>query len=257
MTLPLDGQRVVDLTGYGGADGLGVLCGRILADLGADVVHVEPPGGSPLRRRPPLTPGTLTPGTTSLWFAHRAVNERAVVLDLDAREGRADLEVLVAGADALVESSGPGGLAAIDESLGSAGLSLAYPHLVVCSISHFGADGPHAHWAGTDLVDAAAGGMIVPLRTPAPATARAAGFDGVRHRGDRRRRRRARRRGTRASGAGRASGSTCPPWRRWPTSPTGRLPMFSALGNDQVRDGGGTLYPIYRCADGTCAWCRR
>src|SRR5690348_12010995 len=119
-TLALDGLRVVDLTGWS-PDGLGALCGRILADLGAEVVLIEPPGGSPTRRRAPLAPDG-----SSLWFAHRSVNERAVVLDLYDGAARAQLETLVAGADALVESSGPGGLAAIDEALGPRGLALAY-----------------------------------------------------------------------------------------------------------------------------------
>ena len=75
--LPLVGVRVVDL-----ADDWGPLAGRVLGDLGADVVRVEPPGGAPSRSRPPLAPDG-----TSLWFAYRNGNKRGVTADLHDRRG--------------------------------------------------------------------------------------------------------------------------------------------------------------------------
>jgi crotonobetainyl-CoA:carnitine CoA-transferase CaiB-like acyl-CoA transferase len=241
--LPLDGFRVVDLTASG-PDGLGALCGRILADLGADVVLVEPPGGASGRRRAPFAPDG-----TSLWFAHRTVNERSVVLGLHTEDGRVDFETLVAGADALIESSGPGGLAAIDVSVAPRGLAAAYPHLVVCSISHFGADGPHADWSGTDLVDAAAGNMAyrfgprhrAPLAPPGSMASDSAGIAAAVavlaawHQ---------------ALGNGHGQWLDVSAVEAMANLGDWSLPMFSALGRDQVRDGAGTLYPIYRCADG-------
>ncbi len=76
--LPLEGLRVVDLT-----EDVGELCGRLLSDLGAEVVRVEPPGGSPTRSRPPLAPDG-----TGLWWQYRNAGKRGVVLDLATGDGR-------------------------------------------------------------------------------------------------------------------------------------------------------------------------
>ena len=97
---PLAGTRVLDFCGEFGA-----YAGRLLADFGADVVRVEPPGGARSRRIPPFH------GETSLYFAHRNANKRGVLLDLESGRDRERLQGLCARADVLIESFAPGTLA--------------------------------------------------------------------------------------------------------------------------------------------------
>ena len=146
---PLCGLRVVDL-----ADEKGELCGRLLADLGAEVIRVEPPGGALSRRLPPFAPD----GETSLYFAFRNAGKRSRVLDLDDRGSHADLEALLADADILIESEHPGRLAAL--GLAPADLLERHPHLVITSISDFGQKGPYADYQSTNMVAVAMGGMM-------------------------------------------------------------------------------------------------
>src|SRR5258707_14958555 len=82
---PLTGLRVIDMTGEWGA-----LCGRVLGDFGADVVLVEPPGGSAARSLPPYTDDGQ-----SLWFGYRNFNKRGVVLDIDDKGDRGRLFALL------------------------------------------------------------------------------------------------------------------------------------------------------------------
>src|SRR4051812_32015502 len=93
----LDPYRILDLT-----DERGLLAGRILADLGADVIQVEPPGGSTARRLPPFADGQ------SLYWAAYAHNKRGATADLESEEGRGTVRELAATADFLLESSPPG-----------------------------------------------------------------------------------------------------------------------------------------------------
>jgi crotonobetainyl-CoA:carnitine CoA-transferase CaiB-like acyl-CoA transferase len=152
--LPLSGIRVVDLT-----DEFGPLCGRVLGDLGADVVRVEPPEGASSRQLPPFAPNG-----TSLWFAYRNANKRDVTADLDTDEGRVRLLELLAGADVLVESFAPGRLASL--GLDPVELSARFPDLVVCSITPFGQTGPYAHYAATDDVVVALSGWLATSGIP-------------------------------------------------------------------------------------------
>jgi crotonobetainyl-CoA:carnitine CoA-transferase CaiB-like acyl-CoA transferase len=147
--LPLTGITVVDL-----ADECGPLAGRFLADLGARVVRVEPPGGSPSRGLPPFAPD----GSTSLWFAVRNANKLGVTADPGTDAGRARLRGLLAGADVLLESSTPGTMAAV--GLAPEALAEEFPHLVVCSVTNFGQTGPYASFAATDDVVVALSGWL-------------------------------------------------------------------------------------------------
>lgn len=144
--------RVLDLSTHGWW-----LCGRMLADLGADVLKIEPPGGDPGRAVGPFARGHEGDPDASLawWFGNRG--KRSSQLDLAAEEGRAQLLALAAGADALIESWGPGGLAA--HGLDAEALLAVNPALVITSISPYGLDGPHAAWRGPDLVVAARSGF--------------------------------------------------------------------------------------------------
>lgn len=150
----LEHLRVLDLT-----DERGLLCGRLLADLGADVVQVEPAGGSTARQAPPL-PGTTAPASM-FWEAY-AAGKRGIAVDLDRDDDVADLRRLADVAD-IVVTSWPRPLL---ERLGldPATLRAARPELVCTVVSAFGWDGPKAAYADTDLVVWAAGGPLAPHR---------------------------------------------------------------------------------------------
>jgi crotonobetainyl-CoA:carnitine CoA-transferase CaiB-like acyl-CoA transferase len=148
---PLSGYRVLDLT-----DERGLLAGRLLADLGADVVQVEPPGGSPARVAAPRS------ATTSYTWDTFAANKRGIVADVEADEGRHLLRRLAMRADFFVESAGPGVLAAL--GLGWPDLREVNPELVYGTLTAFGHDGPKAGYAESDLVLWAAGGPLQPNR---------------------------------------------------------------------------------------------
>ena len=92
---PLEGIRVLDM-----ADEKGELCGRILADLGADVVRAEPPDGAGSRRLPPFAPD----GASSLYFAFRNANKRGITLDPALAAGRELLHRLLDASDIWIES---------------------------------------------------------------------------------------------------------------------------------------------------------
>ncbi|MBL7497763.1 CoA transferase [Frankia sp. CNm7] len=148
MTLPLTGVRVVELT-----DGMADGCGRYLADLGAEVVKVEPPGGSASR---PCGHGPA--GEVGLPFLLRNANKLGVVLDLEAAADRDRLRRLVRGADIVVESAPPGRLDAL--GIGPRDLLADDPGLVVVSVTGFGQTGPYRDWSATEPVLAALGGVL-------------------------------------------------------------------------------------------------
>lgn len=143
---PLAGIRVVDLT----AD-RGELCGRVLSDLGADVIKIEPPGGSPSRSKPPID------GDHSLFFTFRNCGKRSAVVDLTDDEERDRLHGLIYASDVVIDSTEPN--THVDPSLDADELLAQHPHLIVASITAYGRTGP---WAGRDVPDAvveATGGM--------------------------------------------------------------------------------------------------
>lgn len=174
--------RVLDLT-----FGRGAMCGRVLADLGAEVIRIERPGGDPSRERGLFAdPAAPHPEhSLSWWFENRG--KRSMVLDLDADADRARLLELVDGADALVESFEPGWLEA--RGIGPEALLARNPHLVVTSITPYGRTGPHAHWSATDLTVAATSGEVwltgdadrAPVRLSAPQVFHHAGVEGAVH----------------------------------------------------------------------------
>ncbi len=147
----LSPYRVLDLS-----DENGLLCGQILADLGADVIQIEPPEGSSARRVSPFRNGKSGPEASLFWAAY-ARNKRGLALDLHDSEDREHLRRLVAGADFLIESAGPGTMEAL--GLGYRDLARVQPGLVYVSISPFGETGPKANWAASDLTQMAASGF--------------------------------------------------------------------------------------------------
>ncbi|WP_235735551.1 CoA transferase [Nocardioides alcanivorans] len=147
----LEHLRVLDLT-----DERGLLCGRLLADLGADVVQVEPVGGSTGRQAPPLA------GATSLYWETFAAGKRGISVDLADEESVARLRALAGVADIVVTSWPRAQLEAL--RLDPAAVHSENPGAVYTIISAFGWDGPKAEYADTDLVVWAAGGPLAPHR---------------------------------------------------------------------------------------------
>jgi crotonobetainyl-CoA:carnitine CoA-transferase CaiB-like acyl-CoA transferase len=145
--------RVLDLTTE-----RGFLCGQVLGDLGADVLLVEPPGGSPARHLAPFYRDQPHPERSLYFWAYNR-NKRGVTLDLDAPDGRALLKRLAADADFLIESDSPGAMAG--RGLGYDDLAALNPRLVYVSITPFGQDGPKATYADSDLIVMAAGGPLL------------------------------------------------------------------------------------------------
>ena len=134
---PLTGIRVIDL-----AVDRGELCGRLLSDLGADVIKVEPPEGSSSRGFPPLDP--LTP-EHSLFFTMRNCGKRSVVVDPGSEADMDRFESLLASADVLIGSAEPGAAAAVGSpELEAEALAARHPHLVVASVTAYGRTGPYA-----------------------------------------------------------------------------------------------------------------
>jgi len=141
--------RVLEL-----ADEKGVYCGKMFADLGADVIKIEPPGGDKARFRGPFYHDELDP-EKSLHFLHFNTNKRSITLDIEREAGRATFKDLAKTADALVETYPPGHLKRL--GLDYEALSEINPKLVMCSITPFGQTGPHRHFKTTDLVNMAVG----------------------------------------------------------------------------------------------------
>jgi crotonobetainyl-CoA:carnitine CoA-transferase CaiB-like acyl-CoA transferase len=148
----LAGRRVLDL-----ADESGVYCTKLLADMGADVIKIEPPGGDATRAIPPFLGGR--PGADrSFFFLYMNTSKRGVTLDIATPEGRALLLHLAATADLVVETFPPGHLD--DLGLGYAALQAANPGLVLTSITGFGQTGPQRDFKSSDLVASALGGAM-------------------------------------------------------------------------------------------------
>src|SRR6516164_2072052 len=146
----LGAYRMLDLTNE-----RGLLCGQILGDLGADVVKVEPPGGSAARGIGPFYEDRPHPDRSLFWWSFNR-NKRGITLDLERAEGGALLRRLVERADVFIESEMPGTLARC--GLGYDDLAKLNPRLIYVSITPFGQTGPKATWADADVVILAAGG---------------------------------------------------------------------------------------------------
>ncbi len=138
-TLPLRDLRVLDM-----ATDKAELCGRLLADLGADVVRVEPPGGAASRQVGPFAAGR------SMYFEVRNFNKRSAVVDLASDAGKERLNDLLARADVWIETTKPGRLSAV--GMDPARTARRFRHLVVASITDFGQTGPYRDFEGTDDV---------------------------------------------------------------------------------------------------------
>ena len=144
--------RVLDLAGPEGQ-----YCGKVLADLGADVIKLEPPEGDPSRGLAPFA-GDTRQSEASLNFINYNANKRSLVLDLTSKDGPELLRRLVATADVLVESFAPSYLDSL--GLGFRRLSRINPALVMTSVTPFGQSGPYRRFLGSELVAQAMGGLM-------------------------------------------------------------------------------------------------
>lgn len=237
-SLPLQGIRVLDLTVENGE-----LAPRLLADLGAEVIKIEPPQGSPARTLPPVRKGV------SLSWAVNNAGKRSVVLDLDTSAGLERLQRLCAHSDLIVCPS-----ATVAPGTTVQDLAAAHPHLIVAALTPYGLTGPWSDWQVTDQVLSATGGMTFKAgtldREPIPAPGQFCND-------------------VAASSA--AWAMLCALWQREHTgagqvldisineclaqTADWSLPNYTArvaAGSDfpELRMGSGPVYPIFKCRDG-------
>jgi len=161
-TALLAGYRVLDLS-----SSMGAFCGKLLRDLGMDVIKIEPPDGDPSRSEPPFAKGH-TDREGSLRFAYLNAGKRSVTLDITKASGRKLLLDLVARSDVLLESFAPGYLA--EQNLSYEALLEKQSKLILVSLTGFGQDGPYAQYKTPDIVGNAMGGLLYisgdPTMTP-------------------------------------------------------------------------------------------
>lgn len=148
----LSDYRVLDLT-----DEKGLECGKVLADMGMDVVQIEPPGGSPARRIGPFYKQTPHPEKSLFWFAH-CLNKRGITLDITRAEGRKLFLSIVKRADIVLESFSVGFMKGL--GLDYEALIKLNPDLIMASISGFGQTGPYKDFKAPDIVCMATGGEM-------------------------------------------------------------------------------------------------
>lgn len=152
MAAPLTGVRVLEL---GSVDGQ--YCGKLLGDMGADVIKIEPPGGDEARAAGPFA-HDLPGGDRSLPFWYYNTSKRGITLDIDVPAGQALFRRLCSGANVVLESFPPGFLLSLQ--LGYESLSEAQPALILVSITPFGQTGPWRDFRSGDLVSLALGGTM-------------------------------------------------------------------------------------------------
>lgn len=180
MTDPgaLQGLRVLDLS-----DEKGQFCTKLMADMGADVIKIEPPNGDPVRRLGPFYHDDEALEKSLYWFVLNT-SKRGLTLDITTARGADLLRRLVATADFVVESFAPGTLERL--GLGYAALAQARPGLILTSITNYGQSGPYRDYVATDLDVLGMSGTLFlcgdpdrsPTRVNAPQTPIYAGIQG-------------------------------------------------------------------------------
>lgn len=150
--------RALDLT-----DEKGFLCGKILADLGADVIKIEKPGGDYSRNIGPFFHDIYDPEKSLYWFAYN-VNKRGITLDIETTDGREIFQRLVKTADFVIESFPVGYLDNI--GLGYSQLNQVNPRIIMTSITPFGQTGPYKDYQSSDIVSMALGGLMYVIGQP-------------------------------------------------------------------------------------------
>jgi len=150
--------RVLDLT-----DEKGFLCGKILGDLGAEVIKIEPPGGDESRNIGPFYKDIPDPEKSLYWFAYNN-NKKGITLNIETATGREIFKKLAAGADFIIESFAPGYLEKL--ALDYAALKVINPGLVMTSITSFGQSGPYKDFKASDIELMALSGFMSLLGHP-------------------------------------------------------------------------------------------
>ena len=146
----LTGIKVLDLS----EDIAGSFCARLLADYGADVLKLEPPGGASLRRMGPFFQDDPHP-EKSLFFLALNLNKKGATLNLKSTTGQAIMRQLAQRVDVIVESFRPGHLDSL--GLGYSQLHQLNPSLVMTSITPFGQEGPYSQYQGEEIINYAMG----------------------------------------------------------------------------------------------------
>lgn len=173
----LSPYRVLDLT-----DDKGFLCGRILADLGAEVIKVEKVGGDPSRNIGPFYHDIPDPEKSLYWFCYN-LNKRGITLNIESADGKEIFKRLVKTADFVIESSPPGYMNSL--GLGYEHLEKINPRIILTSITPFGQTGPYNHYKASDIVCMGMGVVMYlsgdpdrpPVRVSAPQAYLHAGAD--------------------------------------------------------------------------------
>jgi crotonobetainyl-CoA:carnitine CoA-transferase CaiB-like acyl-CoA transferase len=148
----LEPYRVLDLT-----DEKGLFCGKILADLGAEVIQIEKPGGNPARSIPPFFGDVVDPERSLFWLAFSA-GKKSITLNLDTEAGKDIFKRLAGTADFVIESFPAGYLE--ETGLGYETLAKTNQQLIMASITPFGQTGPYKDYKAGDLIASAMGGMV-------------------------------------------------------------------------------------------------
>lgn len=164
----LNGFRALELT-----DEKGFLCGKILADLGVDVIKIEKPGGDSDRNIPPFYHDETSPEKSLYWFSYNT-NKRGITLNIETKQGQDLFKRLVGKSDFVIESFPPGYMAEL--GLDYSKLAEINPVIIMTSITDFGQSGPYSNFKGSDLVDQALGAILIqhgdpdraPLRVSVP-----------------------------------------------------------------------------------------
>jgi crotonobetainyl-CoA:carnitine CoA-transferase CaiB-like acyl-CoA transferase len=175
----LKGCRALDLT-----DQNGYLCGKILADLGVEVIKIEPPAGDPGRNSGPYWKDDPDPEKSLYWFAYNT-NKKGITLNLETADGRAIFKNMAAKADFVIESFTPGYLDSL--GIGYAALKEINDDIIVTSITPFGPTGPYSAYKATDIVVTGMSGILYqngaadrpPVNMAVPQACMMAGADGA------------------------------------------------------------------------------
>ena len=149
---PFSGLRVLEL-----ADEKGQWCGKLIADLGGDVIKIEPPGGEAARTIGPFYQD-IPNRERSLSFWHYNTSKRGITLSLETEDGRRLFRRLAQKADVILETFKPGYMASL--GLGYEELKKDNPGLIVCSLTDFGQTGPWKDYVTSDMLHLAAGGQM-------------------------------------------------------------------------------------------------
>jgi crotonobetainyl-CoA:carnitine CoA-transferase CaiB-like acyl-CoA transferase len=148
----LSPYRVLDLTGE-----MGLMCGKLLGDLGADVIKIEKPGGDPVRNIGPFYHDEIHPEKSLYWFALNT-NKRGITLNIETADGREIFKKLVKTADFVIESYSPGYLDKL--GIGYKDLEKLNPKVIMVSITPFGQTGPYKDFETCDIVTWAISGQM-------------------------------------------------------------------------------------------------